>query len=345
MIGVHHPETTALIELSARLGFDPLLVQGGAGNTSIKIDDVLWIKASGKWLARAKQDEILIPLDLPHIRRSIRERNMCCLQYTSPAGKTLAPSIETAMHAVVPHRVTLHVHSVNTIAWAVRQDGPAHVAKRLAGLRWQWIPYTPSGLPLAFEVQKSFERMANTQVLILANHGLVVCGDDCTEAEAVLRQVEERLNIAPRYAAPFDRTALNDIIGNSDWQLPHVAHLHALGTDALSRTILESGILYPCQAIFLGPKLPVVPPSSSISEAAERYTCRYGISPAFLVVEDAGVLLSSRMTRAELETLVGLAHVAQRIDADAPLRYLNDLELHNLLKAEALQYRQLVEKQ
>jgi hypothetical protein len=57
------------------------------------------------------------------------------------------------------------------------------------------------------------------------------------------------------------------------------------------------------------------------------------------------VLISSRMTRAELETLVGLAHVAQRIDAAAPLRYLSDLELNNLLKAEALQYRQLVEKQ
>lgn len=345
MIGVQHPETVALIELSARLGFDPLLVQGGAGNTSIKIDDVLWIKASGKWLARAKQDDILIPLDLAHIRCCVRQRNVCCVKYTSPAGKTMVPSIETAMHAVVPHRVTVHVHSVNTIAWAVRQDGPEHAAKRLAGLRWQWIPYTPSGLPLALEVQKSFERTPDTQVLILANHGLVVSGDDCADVEAVLREVEHRLNIVPRHAAPFDETALQDAIGGSDWRIPQLDHLHALGTDALSRTILESGILYPCQAIFLGPTLPVVSRSESIAKATEQYANRHGIGPSFLVVDGAGVIVSAQMTRAELETLVGLAHVAQRISAEAPIRYLSGAELANLLKAEAHQYRELVEKQ
>ena len=345
MTGVHHPETAALIELSARLGFDPLLVQGGAGNTSIKIDDVLWIKASGKWLARAKQDDILIPLDLAHIRCCVQQRNVCCVKYTSPAGKTLVPSIETAMHAVVPHRVTVHVHSVNTIAWAVRQDGPAHVAKRLSGLRWQWIPYTPSGLPLALEVQKSFERMPDTQVLILANHGLVVSGDDCADAEGVLREVEHRLNIAPRCAAPFDENALYDAIGESEWRVPQFDHLHALGTDALSRTILESGILYPCQAIFLGPRLPVLSRSTAIDQAAEQYASRHGMEPSFFVVDGAGVIVSGQMTRAELETLVGLAHVAQRIDSEARIRYLTGLELANLLKAEAHQYRELVEKQ
>jgi rhamnose utilization protein RhaD (predicted bifunctional aldolase and dehydrogenase) len=345
MTGVHHPETAALIELSARLGFDPLLVQGGAGNTSIKIGDVLWIKASGKWLARAKQDDILIPLNLADVRCCIEQQDLCRVKYTSPGGKTLAPSIETAMHAVVPHRVTLHVHSVNTIAWAVRQDGPAQVAKRLSGLRWQWIPYTPSGLPLALEVQKSFERMPDTQVLVLANHGLVVSGDDCADAEGVLREVEHRLNIAPRYAVPSNANALNAAIDGCDWQLPRLRHLHALGTDALSRVILASGILYPCQAIFLGPMLPVLPSGISIPDAAEQYAERYGVLPSFFVVEGAGVVISNRMTRAELETLVGLVHVAQRIDAEAPIRYLTGLELANLMKAEAIQYRELVEKQ
>ena len=37
---------------SARVGNNPLLVQAGSGNTSIKLDGVLWIKASGKWLGR-----------------------------------------------------------------------------------------------------------------------------------------------------------------------------------------------------------------------------------------------------------------------------------------------------
>lgn len=41
------PEMQALLDLAARLGRDPLLVQGPGGNISLKRDDVMWVKASG----------------------------------------------------------------------------------------------------------------------------------------------------------------------------------------------------------------------------------------------------------------------------------------------------------
>jgi len=37
-----------LVQLSARVGRDPLLVQASSGNTSMKLDGVLWIKALGQ---------------------------------------------------------------------------------------------------------------------------------------------------------------------------------------------------------------------------------------------------------------------------------------------------------
>ncbi len=46
---------TAFRALSARLGQDPLRVQGAGGNTSIKSDGVMWIKASGTELADAER--------------------------------------------------------------------------------------------------------------------------------------------------------------------------------------------------------------------------------------------------------------------------------------------------
>src|SRR5256885_4911447 len=67
----------------------------------------------------------------------------------------LRPSIETAMHAVLRHRVVIHVHSINAIAWAIRVDGPGQLRERLAGLHWQWIPYTASGIPLARQIEKA----------------------------------------------------------------------------------------------------------------------------------------------------------------------------------------------
>ena len=107
MSGTNHSEIQALIDVSARLGRDPLLVQAGSGNTSVKLDGVLWIKASGKWLAHAAREEILVPVDLVEIKSCIQRKKDFVAQYTSPSGHRLVPSIETAMHAVVPRAYRL----------------------------------------------------------------------------------------------------------------------------------------------------------------------------------------------------------------------------------------------
>lgn len=58
-------EYDALRALSARVGADPLLVQAAGGNTSIKGDGVMWIKASGTWLRDATAREIMVPVRIP----------------------------------------------------------------------------------------------------------------------------------------------------------------------------------------------------------------------------------------------------------------------------------------
>src|ERR1700738_4266656 len=166
MSATNQAELTSLRELSARIGSDPLLTQASTGNSSIKLEGVLWIKASGKWRADATHEDILIPLDLAEVRERVK-------QTIDPAERYTRASIETAMHAVLPHRVVLHVHCVNTIAWAVRQDAQVQLERQLNGLRWQWISYVPSGLPLACEIERVLSVFPNTDVLILGNHGLV----------------------------------------------------------------------------------------------------------------------------------------------------------------------------
>jgi hypothetical protein len=60
-------------------------------------------------------------------------------------GKPLRASIETAVHSVLPHRVVLHVHSVNIIAWAVRRDGRAELESQLKGIAGSGSPMSPQG--------------------------------------------------------------------------------------------------------------------------------------------------------------------------------------------------------
>ena len=321
-------ELVSLRDLSARVGNDSLLAQASNGNTSIKLNGMLWIKASGKWLAHAMQEEMLVPLELAEVKESIRTGAEIASRYAQK--DELRPSIETAMHALLRHRVVIHVHSINAIAWAIRVDGPDQLRERLAGLDWQWIPYAASGIPLAQEIEMAVATAPETDVLILGNHGLVVCGQDCHTAEKLLREVERRLAIVPRRFPKPDVTVLALIARFSKWQFPDVDSLHALGTDAVSRKILKGGVLYPCQAIFLGQTAPLFPPAAVVSKFTERLNGKDG-TPPFVAVERSGVMLNEKMTSAERATLIGLVQVMLRTDESARLRYLKGTEVTDVL--------------
>jgi rhamnose utilization protein RhaD (predicted bifunctional aldolase and dehydrogenase) len=319
-----------LLDLAGRVGCDPMLTQASTGNISLKLDGALWIKASGKWLADASGGKILIPLDLASVRASIR-------QNIDPAELYPDASIETAMHVTMPHRVVLHVHSVNTIAWAVREDAAAQLETRLLGLRWQWIPYVASGLPLAREIARVLAARPDTDVVVLGNHGLVLGGEDCGATEHLLNEIEQRLAIAPREAHPADYSLLAELAVDSPWALPDDDAIHALATDPVSRKVLEGGFLYPCQAIFsdAGTRELFHAVPDTVPAAAE-FTDR-----PFLLVKGRGVVISQRMTPAEIAMLSGLAQVIQRVSASSPLRYLTEDEVAASSSTAAYRYREL----
>ena len=146
-------ELQALRDVSARVGRDIELVQGAGGNTSLKLDDVLWVKASGAWLAEAEERDIFVPVDLAGALRAL-EQGIEKMPVADPAA-TLRPSIETSLHALMPHRVVLHVHAVNTIAWSACVGAETEMALRLQGLAWARVPYRRPGLPLSQAVAQA----------------------------------------------------------------------------------------------------------------------------------------------------------------------------------------------
>jgi rhamnose utilization protein RhaD (predicted bifunctional aldolase and dehydrogenase) len=114
----------------------------------------------------------------------------CLRRGLDPAGRYPGASIETAIHAVLLRRVVVHVHSVNTIAWVIRDDAAVQLQHQLEGLRWQWIPYVDSGLPLSRAIELSLRACPDTEVFVLGNHGLVVGGEDCNAVENLPRELK-----------------------------------------------------------------------------------------------------------------------------------------------------------
>jgi rhamnose utilization protein RhaD (predicted bifunctional aldolase and dehydrogenase) len=315
-------ELKKLRELTARVGSDPLLTQASTGNSSLKIGSVLWIKASGKWMTEAMHEDIFIPVDLSEAIEDLRRS-------VDPAERYPGVSIETAMHATLPHRVVLHVHCVNTIAWAVRSDAPVQLQHRLEGLHWRWVPYVASGLPLSQEIETGLSSTPNTNLFILSNHGLVIGAEDCDAIDRLLTEVKRRVAICPRRPPPADYAALAEICQGSPWLLPDDNGVHALGTDTTSQAVLSGGMLYPCQAVFSKSGTPELFRPIPYPNPEGRWQSRYRNWP-FLIIQGRGVIVNRTMTPSELAMISGLAQIVQRINPSASLRYLTEVEVENL---------------
>ena len=330
-------ELSSLVGVSTRVGSDPLLVQAATGNTSVKLDGVLWIKASGKWLAHASKEEIFLPLNLSETRRLVERGIDPSGQTALVDGRVLGSSVETAMHAVLQHPVVIHVHSINTITWSVLSGGKAALSGRLEGINWKWVPYTASGLALAAAVKQAAESTPDASVFVLANHGVVVCGNTTAAAEALLQEVERRIAIAPRPTPQPRWDALNRLAESGKWWVPQRTASHAPALDETARNVLTGGVLYPCQAIFLTDKTRLLP------EDATADTLDAAAGEPFVLIENVGVLIGEHSNPTEAATFSGLVEVLTRVPEGHGVNYLTAKEVGDLLSADCYRYRELVE--
>lgn len=326
-----------LIQVSARVGAHLDLVQAGGGNTSIKEDGTLWVKASGKWLSRAAEDEMFLPVPMADIEKQLAAEDERFPEYRARNGVALRPSVETAVHAVLPQKVVIHVHSVRTIAWAARVGGEQGVAPLLNGLKWCWIPYTHPGIPLAIRIRQ--EEAQRPEVLILENHGLVVAAEDGEACESLLYEVERRLDGEVRAAPSADLARLQRLCDGTEWEIAADAELHALATSKDACSIAAAGTLFPDQCVYLGPGAAVVEADDVLAAAAERYQARFDFAPVFLLVAGAGVLTRKGMKRAAHELLFCLKRVIERIPEGTQATYLPAHQVARLMNWDAEKYR------
>jgi rhamnulose-1-phosphate aldolase/alcohol dehydrogenase len=208
-------ELDALVYRSNLLADDRSIVNFGGGNTSVKVTQpdhvgrettVLWVKGSGSDLATItaggftglRLDEIL-PLAE---REAMSDEEMvaylarCQLDPAMPR-----PSIETLLHAFVPHRHVDHTHPDAIGALVGTRDGE-RLARECFGDDAVWIPYIRPGFALSRLVADAVRAHPEARLVLLAKHGLVTWGETAEEA---YRSTLEAINRAAAYTA--ERTA------------------------------------------------------------------------------------------------------------------------------------------
>lgn len=330
-------ELAELCEVSARIGADPLLIQGPGGNTSFKSGDELWVKASGAWLAEACARPIFVGVSLAKARHiatagQTADFTTACLPGSNPS---LRPSIETAFHALMPHRAVVHAHAVGSMLVSILESGPNMAAKALAGLDWAWVPYFRPGAPLAAAVAKILSGR-HVDVLMLQNHGVIIGAETPKRAEVLLREIESRLDFPVRLMPQIDSAPLvtvqtdryESISGAS--VLAHVPELFEAVTAAA---------LFPDQVVFLGGAVPATAPGETIDEAADRTRAESGIAPALILWQGIGAYGARNRTPAASAVIHGLCEVVRRLPVGARIQGLPHEAVTALLNWEAEAYR------
>ena len=106
----------SLVRLSHLLGRETRLVQPGGGNTSIKLGDALLVKGSGTDL-RTIGREGFTRLSLARLApladaEAMTDADMMRFMASCMLADGPAPSVETPLHSLLPHRVIAHTHDV-----------------------------------------------------------------------------------------------------------------------------------------------------------------------------------------------------------------------------------------
>ncbi|WP_108482184.1 class II aldolase/adducin family protein [Oceaniglobus ichthyenteri] len=309
--------STEFRALSARLGQDPLQVQGPGGNTSIKSDRVMWVKASGTELADAEAADIFVPVDLAQARAQAHGAgDGSCKDTVIDPAITLRPSIETTFHAALDCTVVAHTHSVATLAHAISPQGREVLRRKLKGMPFESVPYAKPGLPLT---QLILSKVTDeTRIVILENHGLICMGNTVAEVAGTIAEVEKRLALSP--VIPDTQTPHSPALSGYVW-----ADESWIAQNPRTATLAVSGSYYPDHVVFLGAGLP-----QSASDP----------STPVILIKGEGILIRSDATPSQRAMLRCLGDVLCRVPADWQIEPIGTEAEAALLNWDAEKYRQ-----
>ena len=258
--------------VSGTVGARADYVQGGGGNTSVKLDGGLMaIKASGYCLKDIDVDKAYAVLDyvslrdfynntdpktLDDVEKTGSERAKASIQ-TIEGLAALRPSVEAGFHSLLD-RFVAHSHSVYANLATCAEDGRAVVARALEGADYTWgfVPYTDPGACLTFSIRDELARVEKETgkrpaVIFMQNHGLIAHSDDADECLRIHSDCNARIAAAFGVKdGDFPAVSVREIEGGL------VEAVSPLLSDCLKsgeyteKFLLESP-LYPDQLVFL----------------------------------------------------------------------------------------------
>lgn len=314
----------SLIAQSKFFGTGSCFVQGAGGNLSFKNDSSLLIKASGTRLIDADSSSIYIELDLYASRQEVLINENLSHLVIGPNPLNQRPSIETAIHSLLPHNFVTHLHAIGAISRAIDVNISAHLDQLNTIAPTIYVPYAKPGIPLANSILKELSTSSTNKednlLVLLGNHGIIGASKSASSVEEILKEVENLW--APELIEIKSKTNSEE-----EWQL--LAEAGSL--DFRTSEILLGGLLTPDQSVFLG-KIPF-----TRWDIAQKHS-------QLMIKDDGSVWGNSELSNDAWEIAGSFVRVAAATSEDCVPNYLSEQDYEELINWDAEKWRKAQER-
>ena len=316
-----------------KVGKDRLFTQGAGGNVSWKDGNLLYIKASGAWLADANNKDIFLPINLQVLRNRMAS-GIFSLPQNISKNNNLKPSIETMFHAIIPHKIVVHLHVVDVLTILVRKKAKQIIDKIFDGqISYIFIDYLKPGPDLAESI---FRRTLNNTVdiIFLKNHGIIIGGKDIQEVhnklKFILKEIQLHASIQ-QLSLTYSNPCNLKIDGYSILDVPEVNEL--VINHELFDNLNSYWVLYPDHVVFLGER----PNLTTNIEHGRKFVASQSVS--YIIVRDCGVFIRDNVLKSVVAQLICYADVLVRQPNNHELDPLSSQEIDELINWDSEKFR------
>ncbi len=204
-----------LVYRSNLLGSDQRITNTGGGNTSSKTREtdpltgepveVLWVKGSGGDLRTSTKENFaslfqqkLLSLQPQYLqaekrgpKTAIEDLLAGMYAHCTFNLNSRAASIDTPLHAFIPHRHVDHMHPNAVIAIAASKNSK-ELTRKIYGDEVVWIPWQRPGFDLGLTLQEVCRRHPRARGAILGQHGLINWAEEDQECYQLTLDLIER---------------------------------------------------------------------------------------------------------------------------------------------------------
>jgi len=233
-------EAQLLLYRSNLLGADKRITNFGGGNTSAKIAlpdpltgetvEVLWVKGSGGDLGSMTLDgfSTLYMDKLQALKQRYRglvyeDEMVDYLPHCTFNLNPRAPSIDTPLHAYIPHRHVDHMHPDAVIAIAATKRSRA-LTEAVYGGELGWLAWQRPGYDLGLALEQLARKHPHLKGVVLEGHGLFTWGETSKECyENTLRVIRRAGGFALRDTRGLPGLPVEQPIGETQARMALVA--------------------------------------------------------------------------------------------------------------------------